>query len=184
MIFLDTSGIFALADSDDAMHHDANRMIAVAKDAGEQIMTHSYVLVESAALLQNRLGLKIALTFLEEAQLDRVGCFKFEPVRGAPANELDNPVPEEVKSQRYARFMETQQKISARRLRAKVGKREPVIIDSVTQGGGIGRTRGDAPEIDGVVHISSRRPLKVGEIATVKIDSADAYDLHGSVTGF
>ncbi len=68
MIFLDTSGIFALADSDDAMHHDANRMIAVAKDAGEQIMTHSYVLVESAALLQNRLGLKIALTFLEEAQ--------------------------------------------------------------------------------------------------------------------
>jgi ribosomal protein S12 methylthiotransferase len=124
------------------------------------------------------------LSFLEEAQLDRVGCFKFEPVRGAPANELDNPVPEEVKSQRYARFMETQQKISARRLRAKVGKREPVIIDSVTQGGGIGRTRGDAPEIDGVVHISSRRPLKVGEIATVKIDSADAYDLRGSVTGF
>jgi len=124
------------------------------------------------------------LAFLEEAQLDRVGCFKFEPVRGAPANELDNPVPEEVKSQRYARFMETQQKISAKRLRAKVGKREPVIIDSVTPGGATGRTRGDAPEIDGVVHITSRRPLKVGEIATVRIDSADAYDLHGSVTGF
>jgi ribosomal protein S12 methylthiotransferase len=124
------------------------------------------------------------LAFLEEAQLDRVGCFKFEPVRGAPANELDHPVPEEVKAQRYARFMETQQKISARRLRAKVGRREPVIVDSVTPGGAVGRTRGDAPEIDGVVHIASRRPLKVGEIATVRIDSADAYDLRGTVTGF
>jgi ribosomal protein S12 methylthiotransferase len=124
------------------------------------------------------------LAFLEEAQLDRVGCFKFEPVRGAPANALENPVPEEVKDQRYARFMETQQRISARRLRAKVGRREPVIIDSVTPGGAIGRTRGDAPEIDGVVHVMSRRPLKVGEIATVKIESAEAYDLRGTVAGF
>jgi ribosomal protein S12 methylthiotransferase len=124
------------------------------------------------------------LAFLEEAQLDRVGCFKFEPVRGAPANELENPVPEEVKAQRYARFMETQQKISAKRLRAKVGKREPVIIDSVSGNTAIGRTRGDAPEIDGVVHVMSRRPLKVGEIATVKIESAEAYDLRGTVAGF
>jgi ribosomal protein S12 methylthiotransferase len=124
------------------------------------------------------------LSFLEEAQLDRVGCFKFEPVRGAPANALENPVPDEVKDQRYARFMETQQRISARRLRAKVGRREPVIIDSVTPGGAIGRTRGDAPEIDGVVHLTSRRPLKVGEIATVKIESAEAYDLRGTVAGF
>jgi ribosomal protein S12 methylthiotransferase len=124
------------------------------------------------------------LSFLEEAQLDRVGCFKFEPVRGAPANALENPVPDEVKDQRYARFMETQQRISARRLRAKVGRREPVIIDSLTPGGAIGRTRGDAPEIDGVVHVVSRRPLKVGEIATVKIESAEAYDLRGTVAGF
>jgi ribosomal protein S12 methylthiotransferase len=124
------------------------------------------------------------LAFLEEAQLDRVGCFKFEPVRGAPANDLQNPVPEEVKAQRYARFMETQQKISAKRLRAKVGKREPVIIDSVSGNTAIGRTRGDAPEIDGVVHIASRRPLKVGEIATVKFESAEAYDLRGTVAGF
>ncbi len=124
------------------------------------------------------------LAFLEEAQLDRVGCFKFEPVRGAPANDLDNPVPEDVKSQRYARFMETQQKISARRLRAKVGNREPVIIDSVSGNSAIGRTRGDAPEIDGVVHVTSRRPLKVGEIATVKIEGAEAYDLRGTVAGF
>jgi ribosomal protein S12 methylthiotransferase len=124
------------------------------------------------------------LTFLEEAELDRVGCFKYEAVRGAQANELDGAVPEEIKEQRYARFMETQQRISARRLRAKVGRREPVIIDSVTPGGAIGRTRGDAPEIDGVVHLTSRRPLKVGEIATVKIESAEAYDLRGTVAGF
>jgi ribosomal protein S12 methylthiotransferase len=124
------------------------------------------------------------LSFLEEAQLDRVGCFKYEPVRGAPANALENPVPEEVKDQRYARFMEMQQRISARRLRAKVGRREPVIIDTVTPGGAIGSTRGDAPEIDGVVHVASRRPLKVGEIATVKIESAEAYDLRGTVAGF
>jgi ribosomal protein S12 methylthiotransferase len=124
------------------------------------------------------------LAFLEQAQLDRVGCFKFEPVRGAPANELDNPVAEELKAQRYARFMETQQKISAKRLRAKVGKREPVIIDSVSGNTAVGRTRGDAPEIDGVVHIASRRPLKVGEIATVRIERAEAYDLHGTVAGF
>ncbi|MBX3533878.1 MAG: 30S ribosomal protein S12 methylthiotransferase RimO [Xanthobacteraceae bacterium] len=124
------------------------------------------------------------LAFLDEAQLDRVGCFKFEPVRGAPANELENPVSDEVKAQRYARFMETQQKISAKRLRAKVGKREPVIIDSISGNTAIGRTRGDAPEIDGVVHVMSRRPLKVGEIATVKIERAEAYDLHGTVAGF
>ena len=124
------------------------------------------------------------LAFLDEAQLDRVGCFKFEPVRGAPANDLENAVPDEVKAQRYARFMETQQKISARRLKQKVGNREPVIIDRVENGMAVGRTRGDAPEIDGVVHIASRRPLKVGEIATVKIERADAYDLHGTVAGF
>ena len=82
-------------------------------------------------------------------------------------------VEEAVKAQRYARFMETQQKISAKRLRAKVGKREPVIIDSISGNTAIGRTRGDAPEIDGVVHVMSRRPLKVGEIATVKIERAE-----------
>jgi ribosomal protein S12 methylthiotransferase len=124
------------------------------------------------------------LTFLEEAELDRVGCFKYEAVRGAQANELDGAVPEEIKEQRYARFMETQQRISAKRLRAKIGKREPVIIDSISADGAIGRTRGDAPEIDGVVHVTSRRPLKVGEIATVKIESSEAYDLRGNAVGF
>lgn len=124
------------------------------------------------------------LDFLDEAQLDRVGCFKFEPVAGAPANALENPVPDEVKAERYDRFMLKQQAISARRLKRKVGTRQQVIIDSVTPGGAIGRTKGDAPEIDGSVKIASRRPLRVGEIATVKIEAADAYDLIGSAVGF
>ena len=124
------------------------------------------------------------LAFLEEAEIDRAGCFKYEPVRGAPANELGSPVPDEVKEERYRLFMETQQKISARKLKRKVGLREPVIIDKIENGAAIGRTRGDAPEIDGAVHISARRPLRVGEIVTVKIERADAYDLHGSAVGF
>lgn len=124
------------------------------------------------------------LAFLEEAQLDRVGCFQYEPVRGAEANAISGPVPDAVKAERYARFMELQQKISARKLRRKIGKREKVIIDRVENGGAIGRTRGDAPEIDGVVHVSARRPLRVGEIATVLIERADAYDLHGMAIGF
>ncbi|MFG1428377.1 30S ribosomal protein S12 methylthiotransferase RimO [Roseixanthobacter glucoisosaccharinicivorans] len=124
------------------------------------------------------------LDFLKEAELDRVGCFKFEPVAGAPANDLAAPVPDEVKAERYDRFMKTQQAISARRLKRKVGTRQQVIIDSVGPAGAIGRTKGDAPEIDGRVHVASRRPLRVGEITTVKIEAADAYDLRGSAVGF
>ena len=124
------------------------------------------------------------LSFLEEAELDRVGCFKYEPVRGAAANEIAAPVPDEIKELRYARFMTAQQQISAKKLRRKVGRREKVIIDRVDGAGAVGRTRGDAPEIDGVVHLTARRPLKVGEIATVLIERADAYDLHGRVVGF
>jgi ribosomal protein S12 methylthiotransferase len=124
------------------------------------------------------------LAFLEEAQLDRVGCFRYEPVRGAAANDIALPVAKEVKEERYRRFMATQQAISAKKLKRKVGRREPVIIDKVENGVAVGRTRGDAPEIDGLVHVSARRPLKVGEIATVKIERADAYDLHGTVVGF
>jgi len=124
------------------------------------------------------------LAFLAEAQLDRVGCFKYEPVRGAAANDIALPVANEVKEERYRRFMETQQAISAKKLKRKVGRREPVIIDKVENVVAVGRTRGDAPDIDGVVHVRARRPLKVGEIATVKIERADAYDLHGTVVGF
>jgi ribosomal protein S12 methylthiotransferase len=124
------------------------------------------------------------LAFLEEAQLDRVGCFKYEPVRGAPANDLGNAVPQAVMDERHKRFMEAQQKISAKRLKRKVGRREKVIVDSVEGAMIRGRTRGDAPEIDGVVHLSARRPVKVGEIVTALIERADAYDLHGQVVGF
>jgi ribosomal protein S12 methylthiotransferase len=124
------------------------------------------------------------LDWLDAAELDRVGCFKYEPVKGAEANELADPIAEEVKEERWHRFMRHQQKISTRRLKRKVGGRADVIIDAVTPSGGKGRTRGDAPEIDGAVHVQSRRPLRVGEIAKVKIERADAYDLHGSVVGF
>jgi ribosomal protein S12 methylthiotransferase len=124
------------------------------------------------------------LAFLEEAQLDRVGCFKYEPVRGAVANELGDPVAEEMKDERYKRFMELQQKISTKRLKRKVGRREKVIIDAVENGIARGRSRGDAPEIDGLVHLTARRPVKVGEIVTGLIERSDEYDLHGQVVGF
>ncbi|NJL08985.1 MAG: 30S ribosomal protein S12 methylthiotransferase RimO [Methylacidiphilales bacterium] len=124
------------------------------------------------------------LDWLKAAELDRVGCFKFEPVAGAAANALPDQVPDEVKAQRYKLLMETQQAISAKLLKRKVGSRHKVIIDAVTTSGAVGRSAADAPEIDGTVHLSARRPLKVGEIATVKIERADAYDLHGSVVGY
>jgi ribosomal protein S12 methylthiotransferase len=112
------------------------------------------------------------LAFLEEAQLDRVGCFAYSPVEGAAANELPDPVPEEVKEERRARFMDLQAKISAGRLHAKVLKTLRVIVDQP----GIGRTMGDAPEIDGVVHFKGG---KAGEFADVLIERSDQHDLHG-----
>ena len=97
---------------------------------------------------------------------------------------LDGAVPDEVKDERWHRFMKTQQAISARRLKRKVGTRQKVIVDEIGPTVSKGRTRGDAPEIDGAVYMTSRRRLRVGEIATVKIERADDYDLHGSVVGF
>ena len=124
------------------------------------------------------------LDWLGEAALDRVGCFRYEPVRGAAANDLAPPVPDEVKQERWRRFMERQQDISKRRLKRRVGTRLQVIVDDVGTTGAKARSKADAPEIDGTVHVTSRRPLRVGEFATVKIDRADAYDLHGTVVGF
>jgi ribosomal protein S12 methylthiotransferase len=124
------------------------------------------------------------LDWLDDAQLDRVGCFRYEPVRGAIANELAAPVPDEVKEDRWHRFMQRQQKVSARRLKRKVGTRQQVIIDETGPTVAKGRSKADAPEIDGAVYVASRRPLRVGEIATVKIERADEYDLHGTAVGF
>jgi len=127
---------------------------------------------------------EMLLDWLDEASLDRVGCFKYEPVRGAAANGIAAPVPDEVKEQRWHRFMQTQQKISARRLKRKVGSRQKVIIDDVGPTVAKGRSMADAPEIDGAVYVAARRPLRVGEITTVKIERADEYDLHGTAVGF
>jgi ribosomal protein S12 methylthiotransferase len=124
------------------------------------------------------------LDWLDEAEIDRVGCFKYEPVAGATSNALDNPVPDEIKKERWNALMARQQKISARRLKRKVGTRQQVIIDEVGPTVAKGRSKADAPEIDGAVYVTSRRPLKVGEIVTTKIERADQYDLHGSVAGF
>jgi ribosomal protein S12 methylthiotransferase len=124
---------------------------------------------------------EILLDWLDEAKIDRAGCFKYEPVAGARSEALGLPaVPAEVKEARWHRFMQRQQKVSAAQLQKKVGKRLPVIVDAANGVTGKGRTRYDAPEIDGSVHIQSRRPLRVGDIVTVKIDRADAYDLHGT----
>jgi ribosomal protein S12 methylthiotransferase len=136
------------------------------------------------------------LDWLEQAQLDRVGCFRYEPVKGAIANDLAPAVPDEVKQERWDRFMQRQQAISRRRLKRKVGTRQQVIIDDVDARDGRildqvagaavakGRSRGDAPEIDGAVYVTSRRPLRLGEIATVRIERADEYDLYGTAVGY
>jgi ribosomal protein S12 methylthiotransferase len=126
----------------------------------------------------------LLLGWLDAAELDRVGCFRYEPVAGAVANDLAPPVAAEVKEERWHRFMQRQQAISARRLKRKVGSRQAVIIDETGPTVAKGRSKADAPEIDGAVYVASRRPLRVGEIATVRIERADAYDLHGVAVGF
>ena len=124
------------------------------------------------------------LDWLEEAEIDRAGCFKYEPVAGATSNALGNHVPPEIKQERWNALMARQQKISARRLKRKVGTRQQIIIDEVGPTVSKGRSKADAPQIDGAVYVSSRRPLRVGEIVTAKIERSDQYDLHGSVAGF
>jgi ribosomal protein S12 methylthiotransferase len=117
------------------------------------------------------------LAWLEEAELDRVGCFKYSPVEGASANALPDHVPPQVQDERYARFMERAAVISARRLAARVGTHMRVLVDEVGDGGAVARSEADAPQIDGVVRIANSGKLRVGEWADVEIVGADAYDL-------
>ena len=125
---------------------------------------------------------QMLLDFLKEAQLDRVGCFKFSPVEGAPATEMADQVPEEVKEERFHRFMQLQQEISAERLKQKIGQTLDVIVDEIDDEGIIGRTKADAPEVDGLVYIEnlSGVPVKVGEFIKVTITHSDEYDLWGT----
>lgn len=130
------------------------------------------------------------LDWLEEAQLDRVGAFRFEPVEGAAANDLPDPVPEEIKEERYARLMEVTERISAAKLAAKVGRTLPVIIDEVGEPdedgdiGATGRSQADAPEIDGAVYLRNvPATLSAGDIVNVRIEDADAHDLFGVING-
>ncbi|TGX56183.1 30S ribosomal protein S12 methylthiotransferase RimO [Sphingomonas gei] len=119
------------------------------------------------------------LDWLEEAQLDRVGAFRFEPVEGASANFLPDQVPEEVKEERYARVMEKTAAISAAKLQAKIGRTLEVIIDDVGDDGATGRSQADAPEIDGEVFLRDAGHLKQGDIVRVAIEDADEHDLYG-----
>ena len=121
------------------------------------------------------------LEFLEEAELDRVGCFAYSPVDGAKANALPDPVPAELREERRARFMAVQEKISRRRLKRKIGKTLKVLVDAVDKKGAVARSSADAPEIDGVVHIPGAKALKPGDWANVKIERADAHDLWGKL---
>ena len=117
------------------------------------------------------------LHFVRDAQLDRVGCFKYSAVDGATANALENPVPEEVKEERWHRFMALQQEISAERLQQKVGHSIDVLIDEIGPNGAVGRSKGDAPEIDGVVYVADASNLKPGDIVNRHVVDADDYDL-------
>ncbi|WP_028303499.1 30S ribosomal protein S12 methylthiotransferase RimO [Oceanospirillum maris] len=117
------------------------------------------------------------LDFLKEARLDRVGCFTYSAVDGAPANALENPVPEDVKEARLARFMNVQAQISAEKLQDKVGQEMDILIDHAGPDGAIGRTKGDAPEIDGEVHLLDVTGLEPGQIVRGRIIEADDHDL-------
>ena len=123
------------------------------------------------------------LAFLEEAELDRVGCFAYSPVAGAAANALPDPVPDALKEERRARFMAVQEHVSARRLARKVGTTVRVLIDAVEPRRAIGRSAADAPEIDGVVHVERPGKAKPGDWLDVRVTRADAHDLYGTPIG-
>ncbi|MEF9942653.1 MAG: TRAM domain-containing protein, partial [Burkholderiaceae bacterium] len=118
------------------------------------------------------------LDFLREAELDRVGCFPYSPVEGAVANELAGALPAEVREERAARFMQVQAEISARLLAKKVGTRQPILIDEPTEDGvAVGRSKADAPEIDGLVYVEAKQRLRAGDFVEVEITEAREHDL-------
>lgn len=121
------------------------------------------------------------LEFLDEAQLDRVGCFTYSPVEGAKANQLPHHVDEDTKQERLQRFMERQAAISTARLKRKIGTEQQVLIDAVSESGAIARSFADAPEIDGLVYIEAHKGLHPGEIVNVHIDDTDEHDMWGSI---
>ncbi|MBI3576237.1 MAG: radical SAM protein, partial [Gammaproteobacteria bacterium] len=117
------------------------------------------------------------LDFLRAAQLDRVGCFAYSPVEGATANVLPDAVPEEVKQERLARFMELQAEISAEKLQRKVGRTLTVLVDGIEEGQAVARSSADAPEIDGVVYVADAKGLKPGDFCEVCVTRAGEHDL-------
>ena len=121
------------------------------------------------------------LDWLRETRLNRIGCFKYEAVEGAPANDLPGAVPEEIKEERWHRFMEAQLEISAEIQAARIGSEIDVIVDEVGPEGAVGRSKWDAPEIDGSVFLESARPLKSGDIVKARVTGADDYDLFATV---
>ena len=118
--------------------------------------------------------------FLEEAQLDRVGCFAYSAVEGAAANELPDPVPESLKQERLGRFMERQAQISAGKLQARIGQRLTVLVDEVDEDGCVARSSADAPEIDGRVYVEGARDVRPGDWLEVTVTGADEHDLYAS----
>lgn len=123
------------------------------------------------------------LHFLKEAKLDRVGCFKYSPVKGAKANDLENPVPEAVKEERYHRFMQLQAEISRNKLAEKIGSKQTVLVDEITAEHIIARSKSDAPEIDGLVYLPPTAEVKAGDLVDVVIVDSDDYDLYAEKIG-
>ncbi len=121
---------------------------------------------------------QLLLEFLREAQLDRVGCFRYSPVAGAAANELPGPVPEELKREREAILMQLQESISGSRLERKIGTVQEVLVDAVDGNGAAARSHADAPEIDGLVFVSDGQHLQPGDLVRARITGAEAHDLH------
>ena len=124
------------------------------------------------------------LGFLEVAQLDRVGCFQYSAVDGAAANELANPVAEELKQERWERFMAAQQEISTKKLQAKIGQVVEVLVDEANSEQIVARSAADAPEIDGNVFIQPDQDVEAGDFVQVKVDDADEYDLYGKLVSY